>query len=60
MKKDHYKNLRYCEKIKEIGCFIEADTLMKKYRKMNANEQEGPINAEMKMREIDCHWKEGY
>lgn len=32
---------------------------MKKYRKMNANEQQGPINAEMKMREIDCCWKEG-
>lgn len=38
---------------------MEVDTLMKKYRKMNANQQQGPINAEMKMREIDCCWKEG-
>jgi hypothetical protein len=59
MKREHYKNLRYCEKIKESECFIEADGLQKKIRKYNASRADS-VDADVKMREIECFWKEGW
>lgn len=53
MKRDPYKNLRYCQKIKEKECFIEADGLQKKVRKFDAMkvvEAGNAIDADTKMR----------
>jgi hypothetical protein len=46
--------------VREAECFIEADGLQKKIRKFNAGKNEGSVDAEMKMREIECFWKEGW
>jgi hypothetical protein len=46
--------------VRESECFIEADGLQKKIRKFNAGKASGSIDAEMKMREIECFWKEGW
>ena len=52
--------MRYAERIKESECFIEADGLQKKIRKFNAGKIEGNVDADVKMREIECFWKEGW